>query len=62
LFWEKRLTAAQKRFDQATVSLARVRKLLQGPRVKNLNLAVFNSLPAADVKGDAAARSRIPHP
>jgi len=42
LFWEKRLTAAHKRFDQATVALARVRKLLQGVKVKNLNVAVFN--------------------
>ncbi|HKA20441.1 MAG TPA: hypothetical protein VKN18_19295 [Blastocatellia bacterium] len=43
MFWERRLTLAQKRFDQATVSLARVRRLLQGPQApKNLNLAIFN--------------------
>jgi len=35
LFWEKRLSSAQKRFDDACVSLARVRKLNR-PKVRNL--------------------------
>jgi len=57
LFWEKRLTMAQKRFDQATVALARVRRLLQGSKVKNLNVAVFNPLPVSSANTDAAVRA-----
>src|SRR5262249_45215681 len=57
LYWEKRLSAAQKRFDHAAMSLARVRRLLQGPRVKNLNVAVFNPLPVSSANTDAVARA-----
>jgi len=47
LYWERRLSMSRKRFDQATTSLARVRRLLQGVRVKNLNVAVINTALAA---------------
>lgn len=61
LFWEKRLTAAHKRFDHATTSLARVRRLLQGSKVKNLNVAVFNQLPVSSANTDAAVRAYNRH-
>jgi len=45
LFWEKRLTAAQKRFHSACVSLARVRKLMRPSKAKNtLSVGTINAL------------------
>lgn len=49
IYWEKRLSAAHKRYQKACEYLARVRKLMRPARPKNrINLAVLNALTSAD--------------
>src|SRR5262249_46567451 len=58
VFWEKRLSAAHKRFEAACVNLARVRKLLR-PKIKNqLNVAVLNT-PACNPLACGDSEKRI---
>jgi hypothetical protein len=50
LYWEKRLTAAHKRYQKACESLARVRKLLR-PSLR-MNVAIVNPSPKSAAQRD----------
>jgi hypothetical protein len=53
IYWEKRLNAAHKRFENACVNLARVRRLMRPPKVKNsLSVGTINALLSGNYGND----------
>lgn len=50
LLWEKRLSSAQKRFDNACVSLARTRKLMRPKASNQVLIGELNFDPCAGIK------------
>ena len=65
MYWEKRLTAAQKRFTRACETLARVRKLARNTPALQVNIAanggqqVNTGKPLAFPKGHAGAYLQV---